>query len=358
MKQSNPSAVYSNRDVEQLLSKEVKTIEQQIKTYAIDLSAKNLPCKDDKLSLYISKIRAPFQNLLEKVHKKISAIGIASEIESITENYEQEEQTLKDDLEKTTQELRLRKKEVKELKGNLGHEIKHWNIALWCLFALTFSEILINFKIFLPISSNNLTAFIGALGIGISLFIICHVYKDILALFSTRSTKIIAGISIVALVTALLYSFARMRLSMIADVGETSTEHISEWNFVLLNLVLFLSGIALTVIYKPSKQVISDHQKHKKIADQIKKLQQEYTAADTRLASLTKEKNAKLDELKGIVLMSHHYERIVISEYLRVFALWCSEAIIARKDDETPKCFSETPEPLTTYFETIDIQKL
>lgn len=358
MKKTNPSAVYSNREIEVLLAKEVKTIEQEMKTYSIDLSAKNLPRKDDKLSLYIPKIRSPFQNLLEKVHKKIGAIGISSEMESIKENYEKEEQTLKDDLEKTNQELRLQKKESKELKGNLGHEIKHWNIALWCLFALTFSEILINFKIFLPISSNNLTAFIGALGIGISLFIICHVFKDILNLFSTRPAKIAAGISIVALVTTLLYSFAKMRISMISDIGETSIEHISEYNFVLLNLILFLSGIALTVIYKPSKQVVSDYRKHKKIAGKIKKLQQECTTTEKRLASLTKEKNEKFDQLKGIVLMAHHYERIVSSEYMRVFALWCSEAIIARKNDETPKCFSETPEPLTTYFETIDIQNL
>jgi hypothetical protein len=149
-----------------------------------------------------------------------------------------------------------------------------------------------------------------------------------------------------------------MRLSMISDIGEVSTQHISEYNFVLLNLTLFLSGLALTYIYKPSKEVISDYRKHKKIAKQIMEFQRDYNSTEKRLANLTKEKNQKTDELKGIVLMAHHYERILASEYLRVFAVWCSEAIIARKNDETPKCFSEKPEPLTTYFDNIDIQKL
>lgn len=357
MKKST-TVVYTNNEVEVLLSKEVASIQQEVKTYAIDLAQKSLPKLGDKLEAYISKVRSPFQNLLEKIHKKMSALGVTTEIESVKENYQKEQQTLEDELDDTGQELRLLKKQQKDLKSTtVGNEIRNWKIAFIGIIILTFTEIIINYKIFLPISSNTGTALALAGGIGLSFAVICHVFKDVLDLFSSRVAKIGVAAAIIGFVIGLLYSFARLRLSMISDIGEVSTEHLSETNFVLLNLVLLLSGMALT-LYKPSKKVVSDYRKQRKITKQIKELKGDYNKADKRLASLTKERNTKLDQLKGIILMAHHYERVVASEYERVFALWCSEAIITRRDDQMPKCFSEKPVPLKTYFDKIDIQTL
>jgi predicted nucleic acid-binding Zn-ribbon protein len=355
-KDHTPSVVYQNSEVEQLLPRDVAVIEKEVQTFANDLAQKNLPGISDKLKTYIAKIRSPFQNLLEKIHKKIGAIGINSEIESLRENYEKEEENLENELQKIEQELRLTKKQEKEFKTNVtGNESKNWRYAFIGIGILTLTEVIINFKIFLPLSSNTGTALALAGGIGLSFAVICHVFKDVLDLFTTRTAKIITAVSIIGFVVALLYSFARLRLSMIDEMGEVSTQHLSETNFVLINLVLLLSGMALT-LYKPSKKVIADNRKKKKLTQAIGALQDAYDATEKRLAVLTEEKNTKLDQLRGIVLMAHHYERIVVSEYERVFALWCSEGMIARRNDEMPACYSEDPEPLKTYFDEVNIQ--
>ncbi|MCF6319234.1 MAG: hypothetical protein L3J83_08160 [Proteobacteria bacterium] len=348
--------VYTNSEAETLSATQIPVITERIKTYSIDLAIKELPKLNDSLQMFLPMIHSLFQSLLEDTHKLLGAKRTQSDKQTIEENYAKEEimlTTKTDDLE---EDLRVLKKQEKEFDNNLGHHIRNWRVALFFLVLLSFSETMLNYKIFLPISSNNATALIGAASIAIAFFIICHVFKDILNFFETRAMKWLIGIGIISLVTGLLYSFAKMRLSFATDSETMSTEHVSEWNFVILNLTLFLSGIALTMIYKPSKTIVAAYNKHKILGDQIKVVSKEYKMNEQRLTVLLEEKNARLGELDGILLMAHHYEKSISAEYLKCFAMWCSENLIARKDKVQPIAFTEDPKPLTTYFDAIEFQ--
>jgi len=348
--------IYTNTEADALLAKQLPLITEELKTNAVDLAVKGLPKHNDSLAMYLPIIRAHFQSLLEETHKLLGAKRTKTDQRIIEQNNSKEENLLTEKNAALEEDLRVLKKQEKGFNDNLGHHIRNWRIALFFLGLLSFSETLLNYKIFLPISSNNLTALFGAMGIAIAFFIISHVFKDILNFFSTKMMKWLVGIGIVSLVTGLLYSFAKMRLSYAVNAETLSTEHVSEWNFVILNLTLFLSGVALTLIYKPSKQILADYHKHKIIGDQIKTLSKEHKEAEHRLAVLLQEKNAQLCELDGILLMAHHYEKIVSADYIKAFALWCNENLITRKDKVQPKAFSETPKPLITYFDEVEFQ--
>ncbi|WP_452597570.1 hypothetical protein [Pontimicrobium sp. MEBiC01747] len=356
MKTNKSNIVYTNSDADNYITKQLPIITQKVTTNAVDLAVKGLPNKEDSLKVYILMIHALFQSLLEDVHKLLGAKRIIAEKEIIEENYAKEEAMLSEKSEALEEDLRVLKKQEKDYNNNLKHIIRNWRIALFFLVLLSFSETMLNFKIFLPISSNNLTALLGALGIAMSFFIITHVFKDILNFFETRLMKWLIGLGIVSLITSLLYSFAKLRLAYNASSGATGGTAVSEWNFVILNLTLFLAGLALTLIYKPSKKLVADYNKHKIIANQIKAKSKEYNQATARLAVMLEEKNEKLTELDGILLMAHHYETSISAEYIKAFALWCNHNLISRKDKVNPDCFSETPTPLTTYFDTVEFQ--
>lgn len=354
MRNSNnaTSGVFFNSKADRLITKRIPQINKEVKTNAIDLANKGLPRIGDSLAIYLPVILSLFQSLLENVHKLIGAEAIASQIKSTKENYQKEENSLRSIIEKLGEEIRLLKKRAKELRENLSHIIRKWRLALFFLVLLSFAETLINYKIFLPISSNNAMALVGASGIALAFFIISHVFKDILNFFTTQTIKILVGLGIVSLITALLYSFARMRLAFISEIDSSVSSNVSEWNFVILNLTLFLAGLALTLIYKPSKGVFDDYHAHKKVVKKIKAKQKELKISQARLGVLAKERNKHLDRLEAIELMARNYERILEAEYRQAFALWCKENLIARKQsDGIPKCFSETPTPLTTYFQ-------
>jgi hypothetical protein len=114
--------------------------------------------------------------------------------------------------------------------------------------------------------------------------------------------------------------------------------------------------LALTIIYKPSKQIFANYHKHKIIGDQIKTLSKEYKEAEKRLTVLLREKNDELGKLDGVILMAHHYEKTISAEYMKGFAIWSNLNIVSRKDKVLPNAFLEDPKPLTTYFDTIEFQ--
>ncbi len=355
-KTNEQNIVYTNSKANTLVVKQIPLITEQIKTHAIDLALKELPKLEDPLRSFLPMVRSQFQALLENVHQLLGAKRTTTDKQTIEANYLKEETNLINKEQALGEDLRVLNKQEKGFNNNLKHLIKNWRVALLFLVLLSFSETLINYKIFLPISSNNATALVGATGIAIAFFIICHVFKDILNFFESRLIKWLVGIGIVSLVTALLYSFAKMRLSYSNNIETISTEHISEWNFVILNLTLFLSGVALTLIYKPSKQIFAQYHKHKILGDQIKEKSKEYKDTEVRLSYLLQEKNTRLGELDGILLMAHHYEKIISAEYQKAFAFWCNENVITRKDKVQPNAFLEEPTPLTTYFDNVEFQ--
>ena len=350
------NTIYINKEADTLIKTEIPIAIKQLETHAVDLAIKELPKREDPLKLYLPIIRALFQSLLEHVHQLLGAKRTMTDKQAIEENYAKEETLLITKTNALYEDIRVLKKLEKALNDNLKHIIKNWTIALFFLVLLSFSETLLNYKIFLPISSNNVTALVGATGISISFFIICHVFPNILNVFETKVMKWLVGLGIVSMVTALLYSFAKMRLSFASHIDTLSTENLSEWNFVILNLILFLSGVALTLIYKPNKQIFENYHKHKIISDQIKTLSKDYQEAEKRLTVLLQEKNNELGTLDGILLMAHHYEKTISAEYMKVFAIWSKENMIARKDKVQPNAFLEIPEPLTTYFDDIKFQ--
>lgn len=345
---------FTDKFADALIEKEVPVIRQQVQSYAVDLANKKLPSIQDSLEVYLPKIKQPFQVLLEKVHKLIGARRAKADSISLKENYQKEEKILSTRKLELEQDLRLLRKDEKNLNNNLKHIMRNWHISLFFLVLLSFAEAILNYKIFLLISTNNATALISAIGVAIALFILSHVFKDILNHFPNKKMKWIVGFVVVGLVTGLLYGFATLRLSFLSEVDE-SANAISEWVFVILNLTLFLAGAILVLIYKPDKQTASDFRAHKIVGDEIRIKSKEVVSIDKRLSILTEERNDKLGDLYGILLMAKHYEKIISSEYLSACALFTSENIIARKDSvSNPKAFLEKPTPLITYFDDID----
>ncbi len=348
--------VIFNKEADKLLGKQLPIIKEEVKTYAIDLSNRSLPKEFDSLQIYLPRIKSLYQSLIEEVHKTISAKRTLNDINNLDAHYEKEEKALSESKENLQEDLRVLKKQEQGYNNILGHVVRNWRIALLFLLLLSGAESIINYKALLSISSNNLTALIGAIGISIALFIICHIFKDVLNFFESRAVKWAVGIGIVSLVTALLYSFAQLRLSFNAQLEGTTTEHISEFNFVILNLSMVLSGIALVLIYKPSKKQMDDYHQHQIIAKQLRAKEKEHKKVEIDLLSLEKKKSDQLEKIEGVLLMAHHYEQSISAEYEKGFSIFCSENIIHRKDKVTPACFVEKPEALSLYFNHIEFQ--
>lgn len=345
--------VYTNTEAETLITTELPIINEAIKTNAIDLSEQEIPKQHDSLKGYGLFVQSKFQSLLEKVHKQLGAKRSLLKIQTATTNYEKEVKQIQDRNDAIEEDLRLLNKQQKNQNPNALSDIRNYHVALCLLVLLSMSEVVINYKIFLPISSNSLTALIGATGIAISLFIVCHVFKDILIVCSSKTTKWFVGSSIIVFIIVLLFSFAELRLSYHAELDSVVTQHVSSWNLIAINLTLFLSGIALTMIYKPSKKVIAQYKDYKKVKKEMHLKEKQYQIHEKTLAVLTNKHNEFLDQQEGIFYMAHHYEQVICGEYLQAFSVWSNENLIARKDKIRPKAFSETPPPLTTYFDNI-----
>lgn len=355
-KNHNTNIVYTNSKADKLLAVEIPIATKDIVVHSQDLAVKELPKLKDPLKMYLPMIVAPFQAILENIHQLIGAKRAVADKEVIEEQYAKEEQLLTDKCNDLSEDLRVAKKKEREYNSNLGHEIRNWHIALFFLVLLSFTEILLNYKIFLLISSTSIGALISSLGLAISFFIIAHIFPTILRYFEKRWVKWCVGLGIITFVSGLLYNFSKLRLSYTQTMNDGATDNVSEFNFLIINLTLFLSGVALTLIYKPTKKTFSDYYKHKRIGNQIKHLNREYKEAEKRLMTLEQEKGEKLSKLDGVLLMAHHYEQVISAAYLKAFALWCNENLITRKDKVQPQAFLETPTPLTTYFDNVEFQ--
>lgn len=345
--------VYTNTEAETLITTELEVIGKSILINAIDLAEKELPKQNDSLKGYGLFVQSIFQCLLEKVHKHLGAKRSLLAIETATVQYEKESQEIQDHNHAIKEDLRLLNKQEKQQNPTAPNSIRNYHVSLCLLALLCMSEVVINYKIFLPISTNSLTALIGAIGIGISLAVICHVYKDILALVSYTISKWLLGGGIITFIILLLFSFAELRLSYYSQLDTVGTQHLSSWNFVMINLTLLLSGIALTFRYKPSLKVVAESKAYKKLSREIQHKKKQHQANTEALTALTKKHHEFLDKHERICYMAHYYEKVICGEYKKAFAMWHNENLIIRKDNIRPKAFGDIPPPLNTYFENL-----
>jgi len=236
--------------------------------------------------------------------------------------------------------LRLLKSEVKN-KENLTHVIKKWDQWKWVLIGLCCAETLANFKIFLLLTPNMISALVASVGVALSLFIISLTFKDVINHFSFNWWKWGSGISITAFVVVLLYGFASLRVLFISE-QESFSEAPSTWSFVIINFLMWASGTLVVLIYKPLKNTIDQYKKFQLTNSKIKEVQKELDTIRLRLEAIPNEQSQAFLDIDNLKSMAKHYEPDFKSENL-----------FRRKDDVQPKSFLETPAPLTTYFDHI-----
>ena len=346
------STTYYHPEADSIISVELPVIKQRINSFAIELAEQERPKESESSMLYQPKIQGLFQSLLETVFKMIGAFAVLTNTGvEILEAFKQEVKQLKDRQKELLEDLRLLKSEVKN-KENLTHIFKKWNLWKWVLVGLCGAETMANFKIFLLLTPNMISALVASVGVALSLFIISHTFKDVINYFSSNLLKWISGIGITAFVVILLYGFASLRV-LFMNGEESFSEPPSVWNFVVLNILLWGAGTIVCMIYKPLKSTVDKYEKFQQTNKKIVEIKKELDTIRLRLEAIPNEQSQALLDIDNLKSMAKHYEQIISVEYTTTVADFKSENLFRRKDNVQPKAFLETPSPLTTYFDHI-----
>ena len=338
-----------------LLNKRIPQIQKEVKQYAIDLARQGRPKQDDPSMLFVPKITGLFEALLETLLRLIGAFTVLNEDGTyLQQAYENEELQLEKRKSELLQDQRLHQKETEGLK-DVSALINRWRYK-WrpVLIALSIGETAINYKILLLMTPNQITAIIASVGLCISLFIIAHSFKDILAYFQSKQMKWFIGVGIVLGVLLLLLSFNQLRISfMEMESGSFST--ISKYDFVGINFVIWFSGALIALLYKVPKSIIVKHNEFQEVKGKLTDVNKELKSISERLEVMPSELNQKLIDIQNLRFMAKHYENSIVSEYHSCVALFTSENLFRRKDGvSSPKAFLETPPKLKTYFDNLN----
>jgi len=346
-----------NEKADNLFATRIPEIQEEIITFARDLATQGRPKKADSPLLFMPKIKALFETFLEQVLRLIGAFSVLTENATLIEkHFKDEEMRLQVDKKALEEDLRLVEKEAQGQEDQ-SHILKRWKFK-WrpLLIALTVGEVAINFKILLLVTPNVLTAAIASLSLCAALFVIAHSFKDILAYFESKATKWAVGSSIILAVLLLLYGLNKLRLAFMAGADPTATENLSEsgYEFVVINAVLFASGVIIAMLYKPLKTTIAEQAKFTESNTKIVKLKGDIKALKDRIDAIPDEINKRLADLHGLQCMGKHYENEAVSEYHKAHSLFVTENLYRRKDGVTaPDAFLKAPPKLTTYFDHI-----
>ena len=357
MKNSNrPIEVtnFYNAEADALLKKDIPKIQQDIKSYAMDLARQSRPKQNDPQQLFIPKIKGLFEAFLENLLRIIGAFAVlADDRDAIEKQYEQLTLQLKTKQDGFLQDQRLLQKELEDLQdvsGLIRRWIYKWRIVL---IGISIGETAINYKVMLLVTSNVLTASIASAGLCASLFIISHSFKDILAYFQSKGTKIAVALGNVIGVLVLLYSFNELRISFMETESGESAE-VSAIEFLAINFTMWISGTVIAFLYKPLKSIIAKHKAYNRVETKLQEVNAKNQTIVDRLEAIPKELHQKLVDIQNLRVMAKHYENTVVSEYHSCVALFVSENLFRRKDGITaPKAFLEETPKLRTYFDHI-----
>ena len=354
MKKSNKQIIapsYHHKNADAQLDSRIPEIEEEIRVFSQDLGNQGRPSPSDTSMLYLPKIQSFYEVLLEQIFKMIGAINVFKQTPAkITQMYKREKDSLNKKRAKIQEKVRVLRKDIKGLT-DISKTIRNWKYK-WrlILLGLVAGEVCLNFKIFLLLTPNTITALGSSITLCISLAFIAHSFKDVLNRFKTKKMKWIVGIFITVGSFILLYSLNSIRVMYMENQGQV-VSNTSKYSFLALNMTFLAVATLISVIHKPLKSDIAKHHQFKKVKDELKGHEKEIKEIDDRLAEIPKEEDQKILELEYLKNTATHYQKIVTSHYRSGVALFKSENLFRRVDGVNPKCFAEPTPKLGSNIE-------
>lgn len=355
MKTKKTTSGYYVQKADTLISTTLAEIKVQVKSYAKDQAQQSRPFLEDPMELFIPKIQGWFAPLLEQVLRIIGAFAILTQTpESIKELYDKEVEKLQTKKEELLEDIRLLTKDLEGLEDISG-VITRWKYK-WriLLVLLTFGEVAVNYKALLSITPNEIIAILSAIGLSVFLFVTAHSSKEIVSHFSSKKVGISVGAVMVLFVLALLFGLNEIRLSYLENDGAVISD-TSKYSYIILVFSLWVGGLLISLLRKPSQLQIEKHEKFQKVKKELQSVKSKIGEINQRLEEIPKELEERQTELHGLKCMAKSYENILTAEYLSTVADFKEHNLFFRKDKITPRAFLSVPPKLKTYFDEVHL---
>lgn len=236
---------FYHKSADALIKRRIPEIQEDIRVFSQDLAHQSRPIDSDSSLLFMPKIQSAYDVLLEQVFKLIGYLSVINQTAlEISEMFQREKQSLKKKRSKIQEQARILRKDIKGLT-DISHAISNWKYK-WRLVLLVLSagEVAINYKIFLLLTPNMITALIASIGLCTVLFVIAHSFKDVLTYFKTKKMKWIVGSSIVIGSLLLLYNLNTIRVLYMENQGQVVSSY-SKWSFLAINFCMLCVGMLI-----------------------------------------------------------------------------------------------------------------
>ncbi len=317
--------------------------------HALDLAGQNLPKQKDPKRAFLGRLTAFFNKTVGKARAKHQSALSKWDMARAEQELNEKRERISKDVNEVNNALRLKKRDLEKWtsKGDLSpieKEKRERRIKPYL-----FSAIVLDVAVSCTALMKMGYLFPIALGIGVVLGAIIYLLSDnfmaITGRFKRVLTRRLVGIGIFIGVFILFLIIGKLRSESI-----TGSNIGSPLLFAFMNLFVFASIVAVTIVVKPTRAEL-------KLIDQYKALKAEIKEAETKKQELDKELdhalaefNTKKEEREKLMLYSKDCEALIVSYYESAVQTFISVNIQRRSDGVIPDMFSEDPPALTLHF--------
>lgn len=312
---------------------------------ANDFAEMNRPTKEDTvLSIYFGKITSGVQSSLEKVYGLLGADTAMASGVSLKERFETQISEKQKEHDTALNEKRVLKSERKKYGDSIQGVFKKWNLVRFLILILLFGEMSINWKIFTLLTGNVYLAIGSAATLSLALLGIVMTQDKVLEMTTKFWIKVSTVLLFTVLVLILLQTLAEMRMSFLSTTNSRISDGMNPFNFVLINAVFYISGMGLSMMYRPTKIEIQKYKKQQTLDKQIEEKKKLAEALKEEFSmELPKEKERLLSERYSIIKLCENYQSRFESLHQELFDAFVSTNILKRTDGITPVVFTQKP---------------
>ncbi len=334
----------------ELLKTELPSIIQKTEEFARLCAEKGKPKEfDDHLSIYTIPIRSWFTTLATKIRAHMHVDLVPTVLKRITSIHENESRELKQALEE--QNARLTSLKMQSIPPPKNQSIMKLLLIAHLFVALTEAvTIATAFQLF---GGSVLVSIVMFISLFAFFYFLPFVLRMIVLRFESRRTQILVGTSLALLISGLFWFLGNLRATYISALGNTGTQALSAFGFVIFNWMFLCLSLYLVFRRQRASQFESQEQESKKHYQERAHVEQEVIALRVRhdaLGASLKEQEQKAHEL----LATHQsIEHILQAEFIEAVERFKS-LIITIRGDCVPDCFRSKTGPLELPQTRID----
>lgn len=296
----------------------------------------------DKLTPFISDIKAGYEELSSTVFHKLQPQTHFPEAKMDSDYYKERDKAL---------EANLADLEGKNQQAE--YELHHFEpaelpvlgiVALFFSVLILIGEVFFNMKALQLIVDSLVSGLLASLSLAVGIVMAAHFTAYLYTRAKTKLRRWVIGIVSTTIVSIVFYIIALIRSQYLSrhDV------QISPFYFVVFNLFFFCINTFLAFATLPVLEKFKDHLRHLRSFRAIKKRKKEIKKLQDQKMRLKEEKRQTEKERARIIYYAQYLNERVKRMYLEAVGIFKGTNLIYRPDKLTPDCFNDIPEDISS----------